>query len=59
MLEEKEFRDVVDRSRFESTIVAQTKKRDKDNAISSKIIKQGVNLDLYINVIREHIPHQS
>lgn len=27
--------------------------REKDNVVISKIIKQGVNFDLYINIIRE------
>ena len=58
MLEEKEVWDIVDRSRPDPTTVAQTRKRDKDNAISSKIIKQGVNSDFYTNIIEERDSHQ-
>ena len=51
MLERKEVWDVVDESRFDLIIAAHIKKRDKDNTISSKIIQQGVNSDLYTNII--------
>lgn len=37
---------------------AQIKKKDKDNAIATKIVKPGVNGDLYINVIGERDPHR-
>lgn len=40
MLEEKEVWDVVDGARAEPTTVAQTRKKEKDNAVASKIIKQ-------------------
>lgn len=59
MLEEKEMWDVVNRIRLEATTIAQSKKRDKDNTISLKIIKQGVNSDLYINIIGEYDLYQS
>ena len=59
MLEKKEMWDVIDGTRPELTTTSQTKKKDKDNIIASKIIKQGVNSDLYINVIAERDPHQS
>ena len=59
MLEEKEVWDVVDGTRPEPTNAAQTRKEDKDNAIASKIIKQGVNSDLYTNIIRGRNPHRS
>lgn len=59
MLEEREVWDVVDGTRPEPTIAAQTKKKDKDNAIATKIIKQGVNSDLYTKIIGERDPHQS
>ena len=59
MLEEKEVWDVVDGTRPEPTTATQTKKKDKDNAIASKIIKQGVNSDLYTNIIGERDPHRS
>ena len=59
MLEEKEVWDVVDGTRPEPTNAAQTMKKDKDNAIASKIIKQGVNSDLYTNIIGERDPHRS
>lgn len=53
MLEEKEVWDVVNGSWADLTITAQTKKKEKDNAVASKIIKKGVNGDLYINIIGE------
>ena len=59
MLEKKEVWDVVDGTRPEPTTAAQTKKKDKDNAVASKIIKQGVNSDLYTNIIGERDPHRS
>ena len=39
ILKEKEVWDVIDGMKLKSTIVAQIKKKDKDNAITSKIIK--------------------
>ena len=52
MLKEKEIWDVVDRSRADPTTAAQTRRKEKYNVVASKIIKQGVNGDLYINIIR-------
>ena len=57
MLKEKEIWDVVNGTRPEPTTPAQTRKKDKDNAIASKIIKQRVNFDLYTNIIGERNPH--
>lgn len=51
MLKEKEVYDVVDNSKLEPTTAVQIRKKDKNNAIATKIIKQGVNSNLYINVI--------
>lgn len=34
-------------------IAAQTRKKKKDNAITSTIIKQRINGDFYINIIEE------
>ena len=59
MLKEKEVWDVVDGSQAKSTTAIQTKKKGKDNTIASKIIKQGVSTDLYINIIREKNPQRS
>ena len=59
MLEEKEVWDVVDGSRAEPTTAPQIRKKDKDNAIATKIIKQGVSTDLYINIIGERNPQRS
>ena len=59
MLEEKEVWDVVDNLRPEPTTAVQIRKKDKDNSIATKIIKQGVNSDLYINVIGKRDPHRS
>ena len=38
----------------ESITTAQIKKKEKDNVIVSKIIKQEINSDYYINIIREY-----
>ena len=59
MLEEKEVWDVVDGCHADPTTAAQTRKKEKDNVIASKIIKQGVNSDLYINIIGERDQHRS
>lgn len=53
MLKEKQVLDVINRSRAKLTIIPQIKKKDKNNVITAKIIKQRVNTDLYINIIRE------
>lgn len=39
ILQEKEIQDIVDEIKPKPTIAAQTRKKDKDNAIASKIIK--------------------
>lgn len=51
ILEEKKVQDIVDNSRPEPITAEQIKKKDKNNAIAIKIIKQRVNFDLYINII--------
>lgn len=53
MLKEKKVKDIVDGSRANPITAAQTRKKEKNNAIASKIIKQEVNFDLYINIIGE------
>ena len=59
MLEEKEFWDIVDGSHAKPTIAPQIWKKDKDNTIATKIIKQGVSTDLHINIIGEKNPQRS
>ena len=59
MLEEKEVWDVVNGTRPKPTTLAQTRKKNKTNAITSKIIKQGVHSNQYTNIIGERNPHQS
>ena len=59
MLEENEVWNIVDGSRADPITAAQTRKKEKDNAVASKIIKQGVNSDLYINIIEARDPHRS
>ena len=39
MLKEKEVWDIIDGSRADPTTAAQTRKKEKDNAVTSKIIK--------------------
>ena len=58
-LKEKEVWNVVDGFCADSTTAIQTKKKEKDNTVTFKIIKQGVNSDLYINIIRQRDPYQS
>ena len=58
MLEEKEVWDVVDGTRAEPTTAPQIGKKEKDNAVASKIIKQGVSSDLYTNIIRKRNPQR-
>lgn len=53
MLEEKEVWDVINAIRPEPTTVAQMRKKQKNNAIASKIIKQGVNSDFCTNIIEK------
>lgn len=59
MLEEKEVWDVVDDIEPKAIIVLQIKKKEENNAIAIKIIKQSVNGDFYINIISEQDPHRS
>ena len=59
ILEEKEVWDIVDGSLADPTTAAQTRRKEKDNAVALKIIKQGVNDDLYINIIGEKNPQMS
>lgn len=54
MLKKKEVWNVVDETRAKPTTVMQIKKREKDNAVVFKIIKQGVNSNFYTNIIGEH-----
>ena len=56
ILKEKEVWDVVDGLQADPITTAQTKKKEKDNAVVSKIIKQEVNIDLYISIIEERNP---
>lgn len=53
MLEEKEISDVINLTKSEFIITAQTRKKEKNNAITSKISKQRVNSDLFTNIIGE------
>lgn len=53
MVEEKKVWDVIDGTKAEPTNVVQTRKKEKTNAVAFKIIKQGVNSDLYVNIIIE------
>lgn len=53
MLKEKKVWDIVDGLQIEITTVIQSKKKEKDNVIASKIIKQEVSTNFYINIIRE------
>lgn len=55
-LEEREVWDVVNGLRPEPTTAPQTRKKEKNNAVASKMIKQGVSTDLYINTIRKKNP---
>ena len=57
MLDKNEVWNVVDKTRLEPTTIPQMKKKNKDNTIVSKIIKQGVDSDLYINVIEDYNLH--
>lgn len=49
----------MDKTRPEPLNAVQTMKKDKDNAITSKIIKQEVNSDFYTNIIGERDPYLS
>lgn len=59
MLKEKEVWDVVNGTRLETTTAPKIRKKNKENAIASKIIKQGVSSDLYTNIIRVRNSDQS
>ena len=59
ILEVKEVWDVVDGSQTDSITTAQTRRKEKDNAVASKIIKQEFNDNLYINIIGEKNPQRS
>ena len=59
MLEEKEVWDLVNRSQTDPITAAQTRRKEKNNAVASKIIKPEVNGDLYINIIGERNPQRS
>ena len=59
MLEEKEVWDIVNGSRADPTIGTQIKKKKKNNAVTSKIIKEEVIGDLYIKIIGERNPQRS
>ena len=59
ILEENKVSNIVDGSWVDSIIIAETRKKEKDNAFASKIIKQKVNDNLYIIIIRKKDPHQS
>lgn len=51
--------DVIDDTRPKAVIAIQIKKKKKDNAIATKIIKWEVNGDLYINIIGGQDPYRS
>ena len=53
MLEKIKVWEVIDGTRVEPITVAQTRKREKNNALTFKIIKQGINSDLYTKIIQE------
>lgn len=59
MLEEKKICDIIDITRLKPTTTAQTKRKEKDNTITSKIIKKKLNSNLYTNIIGEQDPNQS
>lgn len=53
MLEKKEVWNVVDGLQDKPTTTTQIKKKVKNNIIASKINKQEISIDLYINIIEE------
>ena len=53
MLEEKEVWNILDRSCANPTTATQITNKEKDNAVASKIIKQEVNSNLFINITGE------
>lgn len=52
ILEKKKF-EVINSLQVKLIITIQTRKNHKNNAITTKIIKQGVSTDFYINIIGE------
>lgn len=48
--------DIIDKIRSKLITTSQISKKNKNNLIVLKIIKQEVNSDLYINIIEEHNP---
>ena len=48
---------MVGKTKLKPSIIPQTNKKDQDNAITSKIIKQKVNSDLYTNIVRKRNSH--
>lgn len=54
MLKKKEIWDVINRIMLEPTTFTQIKKKNKDNTIALKIIKQKINFNLYINIVEKH-----
>lgn len=59
MLKKKEIWDVFNSTKPKPITTAQIKKKEKDNAITSKIIKQEVNSNLYTNILRKRYSYQS
>ena len=53
MLNKKKVWSIINKARPKFNITAYTKKKIKDKAITSKIIKQKINLDLYTNIIKK------
>lgn len=53
IFEEKEVWYIVDNSKLELIIAGQIRRKNKDNAITTKIIKQKLNSDFYINIINK------
>ena len=51
ILQKKEVKNVIDGSCANPIIGTQTGRKRKDNTITSKIIRQRMNSDLYINII--------
>ena len=51
MLKEKKIQDIINNLKLEPITVRQIKKKNKDNTIAIKIIKQELNFNFYINVI--------
>lgn len=58
MLKEKKVWDIVDGTRAAPITITQTRKKEKNNAVTLKIIKQRVNSDFYTNIIGERNPQR-